>query len=114
MLPKRKRATKTDKKIGIAASVAVITGLIGFYFARNYDLSSFYHLETTSSIQDKSTEAVIAKQQVQPEVLVSQIPSWEDSSTRQLVYAALPKNKFWMTSMMRCLVILLQLLIRLL
>lgn len=90
---KKKEPRKLIKKIGIAASVAVITGLIGFYFARNYDLSSFYHLETTSSIQDKSTEAVIAKQQVQPEVLVSQIPSWEDSSTRQLVYAALPKKQ---------------------
>ncbi|HHQ9287741.1 TPA: SPOR domain-containing protein [Legionella anisa] len=89
---KKKEPRKLIKKAGIAASMAVITGLIGFYFVRNYDFSSFYHLEMTHPVQDKSTEALVGNQ-VQPEVLVSQIPSWEDSSTRQLVYAALPKKQ---------------------
>ncbi|KTD74048.1 SPOR domain-containing protein [Legionella tucsonensis] len=90
---KKKEPRKLIKKLGIAASVAVIIGLIGFYFTRNHDFSSFHHLVTTHPVQDKSTETLVVKQQVQPEVLVSQIPSWEDSSTRQLVYAALPKKQ---------------------
>ncbi|MCE0723119.1 MULTISPECIES: SPOR domain-containing protein [Legionella] len=90
---KKKEPRKLIKKVSIAASLAVITGLMGFYFSGNHDFSSFYHF-VTRPVQDKGTEALLAKQQVPPqEVLVSQIPSWEDSSTRQLVYAALPKKQ---------------------
>ncbi|KTD42018.1 SPOR domain-containing protein [Legionella parisiensis] len=90
---KKKEPRKLIKKIGVAASLAVIAGLMSFYFARNTELSFFYHLVTASEVLDKSTVPGVVKQQVQPEVLVSQIPSWEDSSTRQLVYASLPKKQ---------------------
>lgn len=82
---KKKEPLKWVKKAGIAGSVALIAGLVGFYFAQHYDFSSF-HLEAMSN---KNT----INQQAQSEVLVSQIASWQDSSTRQLVYASLPKKQ---------------------
>ncbi|WP_131794286.1 SPOR domain-containing protein [Fluoribacter gormanii] len=89
---KKKEPLKLVKKASIAASVAFIGGLVGFYFAQNYDLSSFYHSMIGSS-QDKNAEEIAIKQQEQPEVLESQIASWQDSSTRQLVYSSLPKKQ---------------------
>ena len=80
---KKKEPLKWVKKAGIAVSVALIAGFVGFYFAQNYDLSSLQKMSSASAV----------KQQAQPEVLVSQIASWQDSSTRQLVYASLPKKQ---------------------
>lgn len=88
---KKEPFNKWVKNAGIAASVVFIAGLVGFYFAQNYDLSSFYHFETqTHSVQD---DAMGMKQQTQSEVLMSHIASWQDSSTRQLVYSSLPKKQ---------------------
>lgn len=87
-MQKKKEPLKWVKKAGIAASIALIAGLFGFYFAQNYNLSSLYHLET---VTNENTSAM--NQQAQPEVLVSQIAPWQESSTRQLVYSALPKKQ---------------------
>ncbi len=85
---KKKEPSKLVKKASIAASVAFFAGLVGFYFAQNYDLSSLYR-----SIPDSNREEIAIKQQTQSEVLESRIASWQDSSTRQLVYSSLPKKQ---------------------
>ncbi|QMT59651.1 SPOR domain-containing protein [Legionella sp. PC997] len=89
---KKKEPLKLVKTTSIAASVAFVAGLVGFYFAQNYDLSTFYH-SITESHRDKNIEDIALKQQKQPEVLESQIASWQDSSMRQLVYSSLPKKQ---------------------
>lgn len=84
---------KTDplqwfKKGGIAASIALIAGFVGFYFSQHFDLASLYHgWSLTNSAQNEKVNLQ------QPEILVSQIASWQDSSTRQLVYSSLPQKQ---------------------
>lgn len=89
---KKREPLKWVKKMGSAASVVFIGGLVGFYLAQNDYLSSFYRLGAAPySIQDKTV--VVMKMKQQQEVLVSQIASWRDSSTRQLVYSSVPKKQ---------------------
>lgn len=92
---KKKEPSKWAKKAGIAASVTLIAGFIGFYFAQNYDLLALYRTKTTCPGPHEAPSP-LTKLEPQPDILVSQIPSWEDSSTRQIVFNSLPKNKFWM------------------
>lgn len=80
------------KKAGIAASVTLIAGFIGFYFAQNYDLLALYRTKTTCPGPHEAPSP-LTKLEPQPDILVSQIPSWEDSSTRQIVFNSLPKKQ---------------------
>lgn len=89
---KKKEPSKWAKKAGIAASVTLIAGFIGFYFAQNYDLLALYRTKTTCPGPHEAPSP-LTKLEPQPDILVSQIPSWEDSSTRQIVFNSLPKKQ---------------------
>ncbi|MBI2784874.1 MAG: SPOR domain-containing protein [Legionella longbeachae] len=76
---KKNDPVKKVKKASIAASVVIAAGLVGFYFFQSYKTD-------ITPVQNESTA-------MQPEVLVSHIASWEESSTRQWVYSSLPKKQ---------------------
>lgn len=82
------------KKASIAASVALIAGFVGFYLSQFYDFFPGNHskaeLYTTQNEETVTSEITSPTQAVQ---LVSHIASWQDSSTRQLVYSSLPKKQ---------------------
>jgi type II secretory pathway predicted ATPase ExeA len=94
---KKKNPMNGLKKAFIAASIVLISGYVGFYFSQLYDISSFFYLKTASpkieNIENKVVTLIEPK--AQPKPLVSYIASWENSSTRQLVYASMPTKQIF-------------------
>lgn len=87
---KRQDPSSLVKKISFALGVVLIAGFAGFYLSQSFDLYSTEQLETvTLPVPNKNDRA----QENSTAALNSQIASWRDSSTQQLVYSSLPKKE---------------------
>jgi hypothetical protein len=89
---KKKDPMNRIKKASIAASIVLIAGYVGFYFSQLYDISSFLYLKKVP-VQTENGLVTLMKSKAQPKQLISYIASWQDSSTRQLVYASMPTKQ---------------------
>lgn len=91
--PKKKDVLKAVKKIGIAASTVLVAGFLGFYLSQSFDFSLSSHETVVAPEQNEKVQTIVMKLPELPEKLESSIASWQDSSTRQLVYSSLPKKE---------------------
>jgi len=84
---KKSNKMAIGKKVGIAITVAVFVGVFYLYFANTYTYPHFFKTAKQPS------KVKVVEQPVTPQLLESYIASWQDSSTRQLVYSGLPRNE---------------------
>ncbi|WP_115710211.1 SPOR domain-containing protein [Legionella sainthelensi] len=87
--PMKKDMLKRVKTAGIVAGTVLVAGFLGFYLSQAFhsppsqdNIATPAHSEEIQTIAMKLPEL--------PEKLESYIASWQDSSTRQLVYSSLP------------------------
>ncbi len=90
--PKKKDIFKVVKTAGIAAGTVLVAGFLGFYLSQ-----AFHFLPSKDSLatptHSEEIQTIVMKLPELPEKLESYIASWQDSSTRQLVYSSLPKKE---------------------
>jgi type II secretory pathway predicted ATPase ExeA len=86
---KKKNKTLILKRTSLALTAAIVAGISYLYFDRIHFVNP---VKGDNSVSTQNTVVSVA-QPIVPEQLVSQIPSWQDSSTTQLVQFALPKKQ---------------------
>lgn len=91
--PKKKDVFKRVKTAGIAAGTIVVAGFLGFYLSQAFHFLPSQDSIATPPAHSEEIQTIVMKLPELPEKLESYIASWQDSSTRQLVYSSLPKKE---------------------
>lgn len=91
--PKQKDRLKVLKTAGIAVGTVFVAGFLGVYLSQSVNFSSSSPEMQANTVQSENLQTIAMKLPELPEKLESYIASWDDSSTRQLVYSSLPKKE---------------------
>lgn len=92
-LQKKKQSMAVLKKAGVVSSIGFIIAFSGIYI-RQLNLDFFSNLKTSPERLTQVAPIVNPIEVVQPEkVLVSEIASWQDAPTRELISSALPEKQ---------------------